>query len=409
MNSTGQCPSAPSRLWAFSAPSLPSSRLVVRRTLSPRCPRPQHKRVHNRNWHHVAATLNSTRPSPSSESGQDDVQSAAAIIPTTPCFTKRIMATPMDRATRLQYLDFVAAAFKSYLQSYLNNPSDVSRLSQLTLLLPELNPTLDVYDRRFLLQLTWALLRVTSSLELRACVLVQGARRFGAMPLSVAGLRRNFDADLELSRSEWPEKAVSSGELEDLKAIEEDVDIVLVLSPTNAVSIPTVDSVTNLVEHFKGKPIALINPRLEEIPSHSGVMQVQGRADRLRLLHSFEDIFYMRMLFDAGKNFPLRGILYKAHPNQWQAWYSPSYDEYVLAMENEEKPKFSAVSDAFRRAMYQIQKERISKRGDDAVIEQLVLSPPAVFVFMIIVGFVIFKGGGDNLPTLWQSLRDSFP
>ncbi|CAN8063776.1 unnamed protein product [Agarophyton chilense] len=350
-------------------------------------------------------------PSPSSssipESGSS--QKASSIVSGTPCFTKRIMGTPMDRATRQQYLEFAGTAFESYLQSFFNDENSVSRLSQLSLLLPELNPVLDVYDRRFLLQFAWTLLRVVSSLRLRACVLVQGARRFGAMPLSVAGLRRNFDADLELSRSEWPENSISSGELEDLEAIGEDVDIVLVLSPTNAVSIPTIESVSNLVKHFKRKPITLINPRLEEVPSHSGIMQVQGRADRMRLLERFEDIFYIRLLFDAGKNFPLRGILYKAYPNRWQAWCSPSYDKYVLSLETDQRPEFSAISDAFRGTLYQIQKERMVKSGDMTAIEQLFLSPPVITGIMLLIAFAIFKGAGDSFPAFWHSPRSSLP
>lgn len=343
----------------------------------------------------------------SSNARQVEEQGTSRLIPETPCFTRNIMATPMSRSVREQYLNAAADALSAYLKDYLDNPSSLSRLCQLTLLLPELNPSFDVYDRRFLLQYTWALLRVSSSLGMRACVLVQGARRFGAMPLSVAGLRRHFDADLELSLSEWPENTVRSGELEDLAAIDNDVDILFVLSPTNAVSIPVIESVSNLVEHARDKPIVLINPRLDEVPSHSGVMQVSGRAERLKLISSFTDVFYMRLLFDAGRNFPLRGILYKAYPSPWQAWFSPESDEYQLTLECQERPQPDAVSDSFRRVRYQMQKERL--QAEDVALENVLFSPLGLLGLVAIAGFLVYKGSSDNIAALLRTLRNAGP
>lgn len=333
------------------------------------------------------------------------MQDISSIIPETPCFTRNIMVTPMSRSIREQYLNAAADALSAYLKDYLEDPSSLSRLCQLTLLLPELNPSFDVYDRRFLLQYTWSLLRVSSSLGMRACVLVQGARQFGAMPLSVAGLRRHFDADLEISLSEWPENAVRSDELEDLTAIDDDVDILFVLSPTNAVSIPVIESVSNLVAHVRDKPIVLINPRLDEVPSHSGVMQVTGRAERLELISRFTDVFYMRLLFDSGRNFPLRGILYKAYPAPWQAWFSPKSDEYQLTLESEEKPQPDTIGDSFRRVRYQMQKEKL--QAEDVSLEKLLFSPLGVLGLVAIAGFLAYKGSGENFAILLRAFSNA--
>lgn len=109
-----------------------------------------------------------------------------------------------------------------------------------------------------------------------------------------------FDADLQLSRDAWPEDAVRSGELEIEDDVDDDDDIIFLLSPTNTVSIPVIEGVGKLVNRVGKRPVILLNPRLADVPSHGGVMQVTGRADRLTLLDSFEHIFFLKLLFKAG-------------------------------------------------------------------------------------------------------------
>lgn len=143
-----------------------------------------------------------------------------------------------------------------------------------------------MYDRRFLPQLTWAVISFAVTTHgLRPRVLVQGRRAFGAIPLSVAGLRRHFDADLELSVDDWSRR-IRSDDLEDLGEVDDDDDVIITISPTNAVSCPVVQSVAECVtQRANGRPVILINPRLDDVPSHSGVMQVSGRADRIVFVH----------------------------------------------------------------------------------------------------------------------------
>lgn len=205
------------------------------------------------------------------------------------------MATPMPQTHREVYFSRAAAALQTHLVE-----GTLPSLSQITLLPPQLNPEFDVYDRRYLLQLTWALLSVPASAGLRTRVLIQGARKFGAIPLSIAGLRRTLDADLALSRDEWPPDCIRTGDLEAMEDIADDDDLFLVLSPTNAVSIPVVDSLRELAVQARGRPIISLNPRLADVPSHGGVMQVAGRAERMNFLDHFEHIFYLRLLFTSG-------------------------------------------------------------------------------------------------------------
>lgn len=237
-----------------------------------------------------------TPPFPSTPGDADPALSIAG----TPCFTPRIIASPMPSPHRDIYLHAVAAATASYLSEFQPGACDTP-VSQITLLLPQLNPELDVYDRRFLLRLAWAVLDVTAaSCGLRTRVLIQGTGAFGAIPLSVAGLRRIFDADLEMSREAWPDRAIRSGLIENPEDIDDKDEVIIVISPTNAVSVPVIDSLVDLVDRTRERPVILLNPRLADVPSHSGVMQVSGRADRIRFLESIADIFYLRLLYTAG-------------------------------------------------------------------------------------------------------------
>lgn len=205
----------------------------------------------------------------------------------------------MPKEKRDVYLRAVAEATAKYLSDL--KPGTSAPVAQVTLLVPQLNPELDVYDRRFLLSLTWAVLDVTAfSCRLRSRVLIQGTGAFGAIPLSISGLRKNFDADLKVSEGAWAANTIRSGALENPDDLDDDDEIIIVVSPTNGVSIPVTDSLTDMVTRAKGRPVILLNPRLADVPSHSGVMQVSGRAERIRFLEAIDNIFYLRLLFSAG-------------------------------------------------------------------------------------------------------------
>lgn len=222
-------------------------------------------------------------------------------IPGTPCFTPNIMSSPMPLSHRQVYLNAAARAAAAYLSDLPAYTSTVSPVAQINLCVPQLNPEFDIYDRRFLLQLAWAIVNVTAiSCSLRTRVLVQGTGTFGAIPLSVAGLRRTLDADVRMSRDAWPQDSIRTGALENENDLADDDQIIICLSPTNAVSVPAIKDLMDMVRRANGRPVILLNPRLMDVPSHSGVMQVSGRADRIQFLQSVTDIFYLRLLFKAG-------------------------------------------------------------------------------------------------------------
>lgn len=212
----------------------------------------------------------------------------------------------MPEEDRQTYIVAAAAAFRTYLES----PSASSR-GRVQLRVPQLDPSSDVYCRRFLLSLTWALVRVAAVQSgLRTRILVQKPGDFyGGLPLSVAGLARFLAADWRVSKDDWPEDMVRLGEMGRDERIADDDKVLIVVSPTNAISMPVVEDLQRLSVEAGDRRVVLINPRLEDVPSHSGVMQVSGRKERLQLLDSFQDIFTCRLLYQSAKVRPLHSLI----------------------------------------------------------------------------------------------------
>jgi Domain of unknown function (DUF1995) len=46
--------------------------------------------------------------------------------------------------------------------------------------------------------------------------------------------------------------------------------------------------------------VVLVNPVLADVPSHSGVMGVRGRAERISFTESFEKAYHLRLLYFSG-------------------------------------------------------------------------------------------------------------
>jgi adenylate kinase len=71
-----------------------------------------------------------------------------------------------------------------------------------------------------------------------------------------------------------------------------------------------------------GKKVVLINPILKDVPSHSGIMGVRGREERLRLQQSFETIYHFRLLYYSGSFYPIVGALRYSYGGAWQVFAS---------------------------------------------------------------------------------------
>jgi hypothetical protein len=286
----------------------------------------------------------------------------------------------MSREDRDCYIDAAADATVECVRDFaaaaggVTSPS--SNLFNLTLLVPQLNPELDVYDRRMLLSLTWAVVKgMVSDLGLRTRLLIQGSGSYGAVPLSIAGLRRHFEADMGVSAAAWGGSEAMAAKLgvsdmEDPAGVADEDECVVVVSPTNAAGMPVVADCMQMVERVgRSRPIILLNPRLTDVPSAAGVMGAGGRAGRVAFLANMSYPFYMRLLYDTGTLYPLRGILFRRHREKWQLW-SPEGVEAFRKIETEfdELPDSSQITDALATDR-RVRRLQIAKRtGLDSIL-----------------------------------------
>ncbi|XP_039164988.1 adenylate kinase 5, chloroplastic-like [Eucalyptus grandis] len=56
------------------------------------------------------------------------------------------------------------------------------------------------------------------------------------------------------------------------------------------------------------RPVILINPRLKDLPSSSGIMQTMGQNKRLEYAASFENCYFFRLLYYAGTQYPIMAV-----------------------------------------------------------------------------------------------------
>lgn len=269
----------------------------------------------------------------------------------------------MPPADRSVYIAAAVEATIAYLTALSSQPSSQAALGNvlaLTLLLPQLDPELDVFDRRFVLSLSYALVTALSATS-KICILVQGTRKYGAIPLSVAGLRRTLEADLANSADEWGgsdsmASALRVADLEEPSAVADDDDVFVVITPCNATRTPVIDDVIALANRVGERPIILINPRLSDVPSAEGIMGVKGRGERNAFRDSWVAPFYMRLLFDAGTLYPLRAIVYRAYGrtgDRWQVWLPGEemgeIDTFECMGEFEDRPRADEIDAVFAR------------------------------------------------------------
>jgi len=225
------------------------------------------------------------------------------------------------------------------------------------LLIPELDPQLDVYDRRVLLRAIWEIVIQLSVVEGKVVKLAtQSPEKYGGLPISVAGLRKNLVADRALSAESWGDKIerVRIGDIGP-QGVDPDDDVFLLVCPQNTVGAPVIDDVMNMFEVSGGnKPFVLFNPRLGDIPSHSGVMQVSGRDHRIRFINEFEDVYHTRLLYRSGTWYPVQGAITRSYPEPFRAWKrsltEDGKDTYTLIGEFRKPPNSDEITAAFDRA-----------------------------------------------------------
>eukprot|EP00871_Galdieria_phlegrea_P006057 jgi/Galph1/939/GphlegSOOS_G5646.1 len=248
----------------------------------------------------------SLRSSKSNISGWKSLYCCASLQSTVLPFLPNMSQYPRTTEQQQHYISLIMDAIDSAWKDT-KQPGANLRTS-ITLLLPDLNPALDIYDRRFLLRMVWG---VVSHLVLkenqRVRIAVQSPMGGSGLPLAVAGLLRYLNADYLESSNVWNGKLhshVSISTVDYCISTPVEEDCFVIVTPTNAVSAPVIEQIMQLTDRYKSKSIILINPNLQDVPSTGGIMQVQGRKERIEFLNSFHCIFYLRPLYKTGTLYP---------------------------------------------------------------------------------------------------------
>jgi hypothetical protein len=313
----------------------------------------------------------------------------------------RMSRYPKSLQEQQHYIQLVVDAVRRHYQS------GGSLRKSITLLLPDLNPELDIYDRRFLLRLVWDVVALlVLERQQRVKVLVQGPSvSGGGLPLAVAGLLRYLNEDYQLSQESWNGKLathVSIGTLEECEDGQEDTFVVI--TPTNAVSTPITERLEQLTQKYTDKSFLLINPSLKDVPSTNGVMQVRGRKERMEFLQTFEDVFYLRPLYKTGTLYPIQGILLRKYPSPWQVWKmyvdDAQGEHYILLEECQHKPDRQTLTRIFSTSPTTTKKSTENNTTREA-------ARPILFFLsfaLLLVSLLLVRNqttAGLSLPSFW--------
>jgi len=270
---------------------------------------------------------------------------------------------PNKIETRQYFYDQAVAAVEAALTDR-DKDSVVSRM-QMTVLTPELNPSMDSYRVGTLLEMVRDIATRLACSGLRVRVCVQGPMGRGifvGLPLSLNGVRKilemmDWQADkgqpLEgmIADDGKPERFVRFGAIgedqvdKDKRSPKDDVFILI--CPQNIIGFSILDDLREMVAAADGRPMLLINPKLDDIQSSEGKMNVRGRAERIAFAASFREIYHYDTLYPRpGVYFPVVGAVSRA------AYREP----YVVFARREEVAKGASASR--RRSVAELNRAR---------------------------------------------------
>lgn len=257
----------------------------------------------------------------------------------------RLNSIPHSREIRQYFYADVCAATKRAVEDGLHK-------LKVQLSVPELNPEMDVYRIGTLLELMRELAFTFANDGKRVKVCVQGSMGegiFSGMPLQLAGTRRMLEV-MDWGQYESKGNSINIGSIGSSEVSEED-DVFILMAPQNAVANCIIDDLQAMVNAAGDRPLIIVNPRLKDLPSSAGVMQIRGREKRMEFAASFFSCYNFRLLYVSGTQYPIMGALRMAYPSQYEIYkrvdLESTKEKYVLLGTFNEEPKGSDISDLF--------------------------------------------------------------
>eukprot|EP00288_Rhodomonas_lens_P016385 CAMPEP_0177709156 /NCGR_PEP_ID=MMETSP0484_2-20121128/10654_1 /TAXON_ID=354590 /ORGANISM="Rhodomonas lens, Strain RHODO" /LENGTH=618 /DNA_ID=CAMNT_0019220757 /DNA_START=17 /DNA_END=1873 /DNA_ORIENTATION=+ len=201
---------------------------------------------------------------------------------------------------------------------------------------PELNPEMDTFRVGTMLELVRELgIRIALVQDKRVKICIQGSLGegiFTGLPLMLSGMRRVLEGmdwqsqpgdmyegilvnDIinrgtgKIATKGNPDGKIAFAEV-GAQHVDPKDDVFIIIAPQSMVGASVYEPLSEMVAAAKGKPVILINPRLQDRPSSGGVMRLMGRAERIAFADSFKDIYHFRLLYKGSTfMFPIKGAL----------------------------------------------------------------------------------------------------
>ncbi|GAQ80323.1 Adenylate kinase [Klebsormidium nitens] len=249
----------------------------------------------------------------------------------------RLNTTPYPREIREHFYREACLAAKIAVNDGLHQ-------LEIRCIIPELNPEMDVYRIGTLLELMRELAFTFADDAKRVKVCVQGSMGdgiFSGMPLALAGTRRIIES-MDWGDEEDKANFIRFGAVGAKEVTDED-DLFIVMAPQNAVANCIIPDLEAMLEAAGTRPLIIVNPRLKDVPSSAGVMQIRGREERERFTASFFRCYNFRLLYKAATNFyPIMGALTYVYPGKYEVYRRKDMgfgeERYDLLGEFDEEP-----------------------------------------------------------------------
>lgn len=283
---------------------------------------------------------------------------------------------PHNRYVRKYFYEMASkAALEACL---LCSNGNISNRMKMTLLFPEMNPSMDAYRIGTLLEVARDIAITLAEQNLRVRVCVQGSMGqgiFTGTPKQLSG------AAILLQRMDWQSNAgeenegmvgqyVNFGAVgkehvannvidKDGNIIQHQDDVFLLLCPQSMQGVDSsiITPLTEMVEAAGDRPVIILNPDLTDKVSSQGQQNIRGRKERMEFADSFKDIFCFRNIYVSGTSyFPILGGVSKFGPTKpWIAYQrrdvktssEDTSEIYIPMLSSEEEPSGDMIIDAF--------------------------------------------------------------
>lgn len=218
--------------------------------------------------------------------------------------------------------------------------------------IPELNPEMDVYRIGTLMELVRTIALSFADDGKRVKVCVQGSMGQGAlagMPLQLAGSRKILEF-MDWGDYGAMDTFIKIGSI-GAKEVDEQDDMFILVAPQNAVGNCIIDDLEAMTDAAGPRPVILVNPRLKDLPSSSGIMQTIGRDKRMAYAASFEICYFFRLMYYAGTQYPIMAALRMSYPYNYELFKrideAPGKEKYVMLTSFPKRPTTEEINHAF--------------------------------------------------------------